>query len=211
MSGKTMKYAAALVAGALGVAGAVAVATANASWAAPSAWGTATVKSLASNQVTGVYYRRGYYGRRYYGRRYYRRGYAYPYGYPYAGYAYRYSYPYAYSYPYTYARPYLGFGFGWWWSSRLTRGGVLCLALSVKLGHDEQRVARHQDLNFELKEANGPIGFASIAPNNPWIVRRQRSYLNFEAKDQDGRKRQHLVEPLTSKFGYAGVSRRMNG
>jgi hypothetical protein len=47
---------------------------------------------------------------------------------------------------------------------------VLCLALSVKLGHDERRVARHQDLNFELKEANGPIGFASIAPNNPGIV-----------------------------------------
>jgi hypothetical protein len=39
----------------------------------------------------------------------------------------------------------------------------------------------------------------------------RRSDLTFEVKEEDSRKRQHFVTPLTSKFGYAGVSRRMNG
>jgi uncharacterized membrane protein len=92
MSSKTMKYAAALAAFALGVAGAVAIATARPSWAAPVASNTAAVRTAASNQVTDVrYHRRGYYGRGYYGRGYHGRGYGYPYAYPYGG-----NYPYAY-------------------------------------------------------------------------------------------------------------------
>lgn len=109
MNRKTMKNAVVLVASALGVTGLVAITTASPSWAVPVASNIAAVGTVASTQVTDVYYRRGYHGRGYYGRGYgrgfygrgygrgyYRRGYAYPY----RGYAYPYANPYPYGYRY---------------------------------------------------------------------------------------------------------------
>jgi hypothetical protein len=62
MSGKWMKYVSVLAASALGIAGAAAIAAASPASAAPIVLGTATVKELASGQVTGVNCRRRYYG-----------------------------------------------------------------------------------------------------------------------------------------------------
>ena len=115
MSGKTMKYAAALAADALGIAGAVAITAASPASAAPIVRVTATVKELASPQVTGVYYRRHYYGRGYYRHRHYGRRFYHPrYAHSYWGY----DYPYTdcgYTFPAACAYPYPYFGFVWGW------------------------------------------------------------------------------------------------
>jgi hypothetical protein len=108
--GKTTKYATALAAGALRIAGAVAIDTASPTSATPIVSDTATVKELASTQVTDVYYRRGSYGRRYYVRRFYRPGYIHSYrGYGYSNSDCGYTFPAACAYPY----PYFGFVWGW--------------------------------------------------------------------------------------------------
>jgi hypothetical protein len=110
MSGKTMKYAAARAAAALGIAGAIAVAAGSSSPAASIVPAAASVKVLASTQVTDVTYRHGYYARRYYCRRFYRPGYAHSYW----RHGYRYAdcmstFPATCAYPY----PYFGFVYGW--------------------------------------------------------------------------------------------------
>jgi hypothetical protein len=109
MSGRTMKYAAARAAAALGIAGSISVAVGSSSLAASIVPATASVRAQASTQVTDVTYRRGYYARRYYGHRFYHRGYAHSWRY-----GYRYAdcmstFPATCAYPY----PYFGFVYGW--------------------------------------------------------------------------------------------------
>jgi hypothetical protein len=110
MSGKGRKYAGALAASALGIAGAAAIAAASPASAAPIVLGTATVKELASGQVTGVNYRHRYYGRGYYVRRFYHPRYAHSYWGYYSPYTNcRNTFPATCTYPY----PYFGFVYGW--------------------------------------------------------------------------------------------------
>jgi hypothetical protein len=110
MRGKWMKYMEALFASALGIAGAVAIAAASPASAAPIVLGTATVKELASTQVTGVNCRRRYYGRGYYVRRFYHPRYAHSYwSYNYTSTDCGYTFPAACKYPH----PYFGFVYGW--------------------------------------------------------------------------------------------------
>jgi hypothetical protein len=108
MSGKTMKYAAALAAGVVGIVGAAATIAAGPASAAPMAPGKATVKGLASTPATDVGYRCCC-GRRHFGRRFYHRSYAryWGHGYRYAGCGY--TFPATCGYPY----PYFGFVYGW--------------------------------------------------------------------------------------------------
>jgi hypothetical protein len=109
MSGKTMKDAAALVAGMLGIVGAAAITAASPAPAAPIVPGTAAVKEVASAPVTGASYRCCCCGRRHFVRRFYHRAYAryWRYGYGYADCGY--TFPATCGYPY----PYFGFVYGW--------------------------------------------------------------------------------------------------
>lgn len=110
MNLKRMKYVELLAAVALGIADAAVIAAARPASAAPIVLGTATVKDLASRQVTGVNYRRRYCGRGYYGRRIYRPRYAHSHWGYYSPYTNcRNTFPATCTFPYLY----FGFVYGW--------------------------------------------------------------------------------------------------